>query len=200
MIDMNTEVIYQYLERIANLLRTETRRSMVEKGLQPVQLEALNYLSHCNRYSNTPAAVADFLGLTKGTVSQTLGLLENVGLIEKLPDYKDRRVVHLQLTARGIKVIAETIPPTTLQAALAQMPEAEQVSVLDALDKMLKAMQGANQLRTFGVCKTCRHHRIETDGQHRCALTGEILRVEDIDKICREHETPELPNSLTAGF
>ena len=82
---MKTEPIYQYLERMANLLRTDTRRSMVEKGLQPVQLEALHYLSQCNRYSDTPAAVADFLGLTKGTVSQTLGLLENVGMIEKLP-------------------------------------------------------------------------------------------------------------------
>ena len=187
---MKTDLVYQYLERISNLLRTDTRRTMVEKGLQPVQLEALHYLSHCNRYSNTPAAVADFLGLTKGTVSQTLGLLENVGMIEKLPDYKDRRMVHLQLTPRGNKVIAETIPPKSLQMAMEQMAESDQDSLLLALDKMLKAMQGANQLRTFGVCKTCRHHQIETDDQHRCALTGEYLKAEDIDKICREHESP----------
>ena len=190
MTDMKTDQVYQYLERISNLLRTDTRRTMVEKGLQPVQLEALHYLSHCNRYSNTPAAVADFLGLTKGTVSQTLGLLENVGMIEKLPDYKDRRMVHLQLTPRGNKVIAETIPPKSLQMAMEQMAESDQDSLLLALDKMLKAMQGANQLRTFGVCKTCRHHQIETDDQHRCALTGEYLKAEDIDKICREHESP----------
>ena len=190
MLEMKTDEIYQYLERIANLLRTDTRRSMVEKGLQPVQLEALHYLSHCNRYSDTPAGVADYLGLTKGTVSQTLGLMENIGMIEKLPDYKDRRVVHLQLTARGRKVIAETIPPKSLQLALEQMPEVEQDSIPDVLDKLLRAMQAANQLRTFGVCKTCRHHRIETDGQHRCALTGEFLENVDIDKICREHEVP----------
>ena len=196
---MKTGQIYQYLERIANLLRTETRKSMAEKGLQPVQLEALNYLSHCNRYSNTPAAVADFLGLTKGTVSQTLGVLENVGMIEKRPDYKDRRVVHLQLTARGIKVIAETLPPATLQAALEPMPEARQDSIVEALDTLLRAMQGSNQLRTFGVCKTCRHHLIEADGQHRCGLTGELLQGDDIDQICREHETPGLADSVAAG-
>ncbi len=190
MVNMKTDQVYQYLERIANLLRTDTRRSMVEKGLQPVQLEALHYLSHCNRYSNTPAAVADFLGLTKGTVSQTLGLLENVGMIEKLPDHKDRRVVHLKLTSRGDKVIAETIPPKSLQMALEKMPEAEQGSIVKALDKILRAMQEANQLRTFGVCKSCRHHLIETDDQHRCGLTGELLQNEGIDKICREHETP----------
>ena len=197
---MSADQIYQYLERIANLLRTDTRRSMVEKSLQPVHLEAMHYLSHCNRYSNTPAALTDYLGLTKGTVSQTLGLLENVGMIEKLPDYKDRRVVHLQLTVRGTKVIAETIPPKTLQEALEQMPETEQDSILEALDKMLRAMQDANQLRTFGVCKSCRHHRIEADDLHRCGLTGELLLGEDIDKICREHETPGSAKPLTENL
>ena len=192
MVDMKTEPIYQYLERMANLLRTDTRRSMVEKGLQPVQLEALHYLSQCNRYSNTPAAVADFLGLTKGTVSQTLGLLENVGMIEKLPDSKDRRVVHLQVTPRGKKLVAETLPPKSLQTALEQMPESEQDSILMALDKLLRAMQMTNGLRTFGVCQTCRHHRIEAGDQHRCGLTGEALQGEAITQICREHENPEL--------
>ena len=32
--------------------------------------------SKANRYSNTPQALADYLGLTKGTVSQTLLLLD----------------------------------------------------------------------------------------------------------------------------
>lgn len=196
--NMKTDEIYQYLERIANLLRTDTRRSIVEKGLQPVQLEALHYLSQCNRYSNTPAAVADYLGLTKGTVSQTLGLLENIGMIEKRPDNKDRRVVHLQLTGRGERVIAETIPPRALLTAVDNMGEAEREALAGALSGLLKAMQEANQLRTFGVCKSCRHHRIEPDNLHRCNLTGESLQDADIDKICREHESPELA-AILAG-
>ena len=188
--NMKTEAIYQYLERIANLLRTDNRKSVAEKGLQPVQLEALHFLSHCNRYSNTPAAVADFLGLTKGTVSQTLGLLENLGMIEKQPDRKDRRVVHLQLTPKGMKVINETLPPNTLQTGLRSVSPAEQEHILSALEIMLRAMQQANQLRTFGVCKSCRHHRLEADSQRRCELTGEALQGDDAEKICREHETP----------
>ena len=187
---MKTQQIYEYLERIANLLRTDTRRAGVGKGFQPVQLEALHYLGSCNRYSNTPAAVADFLGLTKGTVSQTLGVLENAGLIEKLPDSKDRRVVHLRLTDRGETVLAESIPPRVLQAAMELTSEAERDQFLEALERILRAMQQANQLRTFGVCKTCRHHRVEANDARRCALTGEFLQAEDSEKICREHETP----------
>ena len=192
---MRTEQIYEYLERIANLLRTDTRKAGVGKGLQPVQMEALHYLSGCNRYSNTPAAVSDYLGLTKGTVSQTLGVLENAGLIEKLPDFKDRRVVHLQLTDMGEALIRESIPPKSLKVALDLTTEAEQDFIVIALRRILRAMQQANKLRSFGVCKTCRHHRAEAEDLRRCALTGEILTSDDIDKICREHEDPDLADS-----
>jgi DNA-binding MarR family transcriptional regulator len=187
---MKTEKIYDHLERIANLLRTDTRKAGVGKGLQPVQMEALHYLSQCNRYSNTPAAVADFLGLTKGTVSQTLSVLENAGFIEKRPDAKDKRVVHLQVTDLGDALLAESIPPQTLQTAMALTNEAEQAVILDALSRVLRALQQANQRRVFGVCKECKHHRIEAENAHRCALTGEVLQAEDGEKICREHEKP----------
>lgn len=188
---MKTEKIYGYLERIANLLRTDTRRTGVGKGLQPVHLEALHYLNSCNRYSNTPAAVADFLGLTKGTVSQTLGVLENAGLIEKQPDLKDRRVLHLKLTERGRQVIDASIPPQIFHRAMELIDDAGQQALLQDLNKVLSALQQANGLRTFGVCMQCRHHHVETEDLHRCGLTGETLLADAIEKICREHEPPQ---------
>jgi len=187
---MKTEQIYEHLERIANLLRTDTRKSGIGKGLQPVQMEALHYLSRCNRYSNTPAAVADYLGLTKGTVSQTVGVLEAGGLVEKRPDLKDRRVVHLWLTEQGWEVIAGSIPPRMLRSAVELLPASDQEVAVGVLSQILRALQQANQLRTFGVCQTCRHHRIFADETRTCALTGEQLQFEDIEKICREHGIP----------
>ncbi len=188
---MKTEKIYDHLERIANLLRTDTRKAGVGRGLQPVQMEALHYLASCNRYSDTPASVADYLGLTKGTVSQTLGVLENAGFIEKRPDAKDKRVVHLKVTEQGDALLAEDIPPKTLQMAMELSTEADQAVILDALGRVLRALQRANQRRTFGACKDCRHHLLEAGGtHHRCGLTGEALQLEDGEKICREHEEP----------
>ncbi len=80
---MNTLVTQQLLERLASLLRSENRQMLVEFGLQPVQFEVLQYLSICNRYSDTPMAVTEFFGQTKGTVSQTLKVLEKKNLLEK---------------------------------------------------------------------------------------------------------------------
>ena len=49
-------------------------------GLNPAQWDALRYLSRANRFSRTPAALADYAGSTRGTISQTLIALEQKGL------------------------------------------------------------------------------------------------------------------------
>lgn len=185
---MSMQAIYEYLERIANLIRTDTRKAGIAHGLQPVQLEALHYLSRCNRYSNNPASVADFLGLTKGTVSQTLGVLENQGLIERRADIKDKRLVHLILTHKGLGIIDQTLPPNVLKQALGDMPVEFSTEVTDALKEILRRLQMANGLKTFGACQTCINHLIEANGNRRCKLTGEPLTNQDAEKLCREHE------------
>jgi DNA-binding MarR family transcriptional regulator len=63
------------IERMGRLLRASDHAS----GLNPAQAEALRYLLRANRFSRTPAALAEYLGSTRGTVSQTLLALEAKG-------------------------------------------------------------------------------------------------------------------------
>src|SRR5688500_454723 len=109
--------LHLLLTRIANLLRAELRKSAAEHDLALAQLEALHYLRRCNRYSDTPAAVTEFLGATKGTVSQTLLALEDKGLIEKRPDPNDARVVRLKLTRNGKSIADRSLPAPILEDA-----------------------------------------------------------------------------------
>jgi DNA-binding MarR family transcriptional regulator len=185
---MNASQMYEYLERLSNLMRTSVRKAGLTHGLQPIQMEALHYLSRCNHYSNTPVAVAEFLGLTKGTVSQTLGVLEADGLLQKRTDIKDRRVVHLTLTPAGEAVVKDCIPPVELTQALAQLGPKEPPLIGNALETLLQALQQANGLKSFGACRHCRYHELESGGQRTCGLTQEALSDSDADKICREHQ------------
>ncbi|MEJ2419540.1 MAG: winged helix DNA-binding protein, partial [Exilibacterium sp.] len=73
--------------------------------------------SICIRYSGMPMGVTDYLGQTKGTISQSLKNLERKGLIEKLADSEDKRVVHLQLTQAGHAVVDSLLPSPLLQSA-----------------------------------------------------------------------------------
>ena len=75
--------VFDLIERMSALIRSEERKTGSELGLQSVHLQVLDYLSRCNRYSDTPAALTNYLGMTRGTVSQTVLLLEKKGLIKK---------------------------------------------------------------------------------------------------------------------
>src|SRR3982751_1145499 len=110
MLDKNPLVLLELVERLGNLMRSELRKSGSDESLQPVHLQALVYLSKANRYSNTPQALADYLGLTKGTVSQTLLLLDRRGLIERFEDDIDRRVVRLRLSSAGQRLLYTVAP------------------------------------------------------------------------------------------
>ncbi len=183
--------LIELLERLGNLLRTERRLAAHAAGLQPVHLQALAYLSCCNRYSNTPAAVTAYLGTTKGTASQSLGVLERAGLIGRRTDPDDRRVARLHLTPKGDRLLGELMPLPEWETS-ARSLDADQVrAAADTLESLLRTRQASHRWRSFGACHTCRHFRREGEGQYRCGLTGEPLHTQEIRRICHEHEWPE---------
>jgi len=188
---VGTDSLYALLERITNLLRNEERALGMEHGLQPVHVQALHYLSVCNRYSNTPAALTEYLGLTKGTVSQTLAVLEGKGLIEKQSSSTDRRVTHLRLTPEGSALLKTLLPPALFARAIQGMPDGG-AQVEASLTGLLRSLLATRGQPSFGVCGSCRHFQREPQGRSRCALTQEPLSRADSLLLCREHATPEV--------
>ena len=91
------------LERIGRVLQNDAHTH----GLKPTQWEALRYLGRANKFSRSPSAVTAYLGMTKGTVSQTLAALERKGLIEKSSDPADKRNIHINLTSAGDELLEE---------------------------------------------------------------------------------------------
>lgn len=187
---MTTTRIHAILERFCNLLRVEVRTRGASHDLQPVQWEALHFLSQCNRYSDTPLGVAEFLGQTKGSVSQSLKVLERRGLIRKRQDAKDRRVVHLQVTPAGRELVSSMVPARVIEQALGSLSALRAGRLRDDLEALLRAAQEANRGKSFAACKTCRFNQSGPE-ESRCGLTGEVLSESDVELICREHEYPE---------
>lgn len=185
---MVTRNIYDYVERLSELFRVDLRQAGVEHGLQPVQLEALHYLSLSNRFSDTPMAVAEYLGQTKGTVSQTLKVLESKGLLSKHADVNDKRVIHLALTEKGKKLLAELVPAPMLTNACNGMSKKSRQQVETALEQVLNAIIEGNGMKSFGVCKSCRYNSRDGDAYY-CNLVEQPLSSDDVERICREHES-----------
>jgi len=183
---MNILRLQQTLERVAGLMRSETRNMLLQYGLQPVHFEALSYLASCNRYSDTPMAVTEFLGQTKGSVSQTLNVLEKKGLMRKTPDKNDKRVTRLKLSAKGARLVRDLQPSPLLKAACDELPESDWNETLAKINGLLQGIQSANEFKSFGQCSSCMHNS-RKNNQTYCGLTEEPLSVRDVQLICREH-------------
>ncbi len=179
--------IYELIECMTALIRSEERKKCTELGLQPVHFQVLNYLSRANKYSNTPAAVANYLGMTRGTVSQSLIILEKKGYIAKTPDANDKRVIHLHLLDDGATVLKQARPSDLFHGATAILQTSTTPpSDANVFQQALTALQKANDSQSFGVCKTCRNFS-ERDGSFFCLLTQEKLTDSDSEQICQEH-------------
>ena len=182
-------MLFDLLERLSSLTRVWFREHPMLADLQPIQLSALIYLGRCNRYSDTPLAVTEYLGLTKGTVSQSLKALESKGLLIKQPDAQDKRSVHLKLTEPAQALLDAVTPPDFLLAAAQRMGADAQVLEALLLD-LLRNIQRGEDVPGFGLCHTCRFHQAVAGGAF-CGLTQEPLESREVELICREHQLPE---------
>lgn len=183
--------IYNAVERLGELQKVGARQAVTAIGLQPVQLEVLNYLSSCNKYSDTPMAVTEYLGQTKGTVSQTIKALENKGMVEKIADRNDKRISHVVVTPLGSKVLAESLPTQLFVNACNVLSGEQQHKIEEALTKLLTAIIQSNEMKTFGACYTCRYNHKQEDGSYYCNLVKAPLTDAETLLICKEHQRVE---------
>ena len=58
---MKKPTVFDLIEYMAALIRSEERRRCTELNLQLVHFKVLEYLSQCNKYSDTPASITNYL-------------------------------------------------------------------------------------------------------------------------------------------
>lgn len=175
------------LERLSALIHQSVRDDAARYGLQPIHVQVLSYLARANDYSNLPIAIAEYFGITRGTVSQSLNVLERKGLVLRQADPRHGKRIHLTLTAAGAEML-EQAWSQRIETVLASMP-LEKVGLEAALHGLLTGLQRLNGQRPFGVCRQCAHFLTEGDAA-RCGLTDQPLGGAQITKICREWMAP----------
>jgi len=174
------EQIRSLVNRLARLDAAETW----DAALNPAQVAALDYLARANRFSRAPSNVADYLGTTRGTMSQTLKSLARKGYALERPSPTDGRSISYELTETGRALAAGQ---RALVDAIDRLPDLEQARLSDALSKLLRHQLRENGRRPFGLCRSCTHHRVTQEGAF-CTLLSLKLMPEEADQICHEQE------------
>jgi DNA-binding MarR family transcriptional regulator len=172
------------LERLA-------RSGEAEAGLNPAQWEALRFLARANRFSRNPAALATYLGSTRGTVSQTLIALQAKGFITREPNARDKRSLDLTLTKQAEEILTKD-PLLAMAQDIAEATGSASAALVSSLQAMLMLAIQRNGGRAFGACHTCRHfqkhHVVSATTPHHCGLLNEPLSAADAHCICVEQE------------
>lgn len=169
--------------RLSRLLRARDH----SRGLNPAQWEALRYLAIANRFSNTPGAMARYLGTTKGTTSQTVLSLEQKGLVSKQAKSTDHRQIGLVLSDAGHAVLKEDALASFARDIEALKPKMRR-RFSKAVSDLLSSEIGRLEEPSFGPCDTCRFFRELGNGEaSHCMRFNSSLSAVDEQLICVEH-------------
>lgn len=174
------------LDRLGRL----TRELQFANGLNPAQWEALRFIAQANKFSRTPSALAEYLGATKGTVSQTLIALENKGLITRCKKTDDRRQVELCLTDQGQTMLGND-PMQTLERASSEIADELGTEMVKGLTRLLHDLQTRHQVADFGVCQDCSLFCVngQTLDTGVCGNNGDSIDAVEKTKICVNYKT-----------
>jgi len=171
-------------ELINRLARLDTAQAW-ENGLNPTQSAVLDYLSRANRFSRSPSHVADYLGTTRGTISQSLKSLGQKGYVTERRSLMDKRIISFDLTNKGIEA---ALAPNVMADTVSKMNESSGHKLLTSLDALLVLLLKENGGRSFGICKECKHFVSRRKGGH-CSLLSEDLSQKDVTQICHEQDS-----------
>jgi DNA-binding MarR family transcriptional regulator len=94
-------------------------------------------------YEASPSHLAEMLGLTRGALSARLAPIEEAGLIARSADAKDRRRVHVHLTAAGHRAFEEhaSFEEQGEGALLQPLTQGERETLANLLRKLVLAIE-----------------------------------------------------------
>lgn len=88
----------------------------------------------------SPAALAERTGVTRATMTGLVDTLERDGLVRRIPDQNDRRMMIVELTAQGEKRLLAILPDHFRRMAwlMAPLAENERKVLVSLLTKVLR--------------------------------------------------------------
>jgi hypothetical protein len=73
-----------------------------------------------------------------------------------------------------------------LDDALQKLDSESGKALEKSLAELIRLQLAARGFRSFGLCKTCKHHKTAENGFH-CDLLQVDLSVDEADRLCHEH-------------
>jgi len=183
-------------ERIAAVLRADQWSAAAAHGLNPTQAQFLRFVAGRGAGGARIREIAEQFGVSQPTVTDSINALQAKELVAKAPDASDARAVVVRLTRRGAKAVAAMGETSgAAEAALAQLPVAEQAELLRLQVKTIRLMQQAGAIPVQRMCVSCRYFQpyVHSDAArpHHCVFVDAAFGDADLRLDCADHEIAE---------
>jgi DNA-binding MarR family transcriptional regulator len=184
------------LERISSVMRSDMWAAAHELGLNPTQAGILALLASRSKAGIRVKEIAEHLGVSQPTVTDSISALEDKGLVQKLRSTGDARSTLVQITAPGRKMaISISRSGSEMLAAILSLTVHEQSHLLLSLTKLIRNLQQQGAIPVQRMCMSCKYFRpnIHRDAKHphRCAFVNAAFGLRDIRLDCSDHELAE---------
>lgn len=135
-----TERVSVLIPQIAKNIRIANFIDNVRPGLTLSQVATLRLLEEARSGTLSMGQIAHELGVTLSTTSSLVDRLHREGLVARVVNDRDRRVVLVRLTREGKTVIQRMLSLLTnlLTRLLAHLTEAEQESLAEAVERVFE--------------------------------------------------------------
>ena len=128
-----------WISRLASLMQDQFNKELDALDVTWPQWMVMNVLAH--KLAETPAQVAENLGVDRSAITRLVDRLEKKGLVERLHDGLDRRSIRVILTRAGADIVQELDQSADehQQRFLSQLHNTEYRAFKGNLQKLLRA-------------------------------------------------------------
>jgi DNA-binding MarR family transcriptional regulator len=180
------------LSKIGLAMKSQAWSRAPAEGVTPTQAQILVLLRDRVEGARL-SAIAEALGITAPTASDTVASLVAKKLVVRGRDQKDGRAARFGLSRNGASIAARAGAwPDFLQTAVGTLDAAEQTAFLRALVKMIRTLQEAGDVPVQRMCVDCRffrpHAHPDPQRPHHCAFVDAPFGEQHIRIDCADQE------------
>jgi len=178
------------LEKISEVFRVLLWTEAKEHKLSPIQMQLLIFIKYHNSDKQRRiASMAREFNLTKATISDSIKVLEQKGLIKRSDDAFDSRSFNFSLTDQGMKLTGMienfTLP---LDGAIATLSPQQKDQFLVSLLDLIYRMNQNGIISTQRMCYNCYYYNGDRQQAHYCNLMQKPLVIDELRIECPEHK------------
>lgn len=178
------------LEKISEVFRVLLWAEAKEHRVSPIQLQLLIFLKyHPLTAHRRIAFLAREFNLTKATISDSMRVLEEKGLVLRTDDATDSRGYNFSLTEKGEKLTASVENFTgPLDGAIAALTDQQKEYLLSSVLDLIYRLNQMGIISTQRMCFNCYYYNGDRSTTHYCNLVQAPLAYDSIRFECSEHK------------